>query len=85
MEDQKFNSSELHIISGLSIEVCRAIYKDNYLPPKTTLDVISVNYPKFDFYKAFEFFKSNWFKYHDNRDYMLDEPFTEKGFNLANF
>ncbi len=82
MKEEKFNSEQLHIISSLSIDVCRLIWKENYLPPKTTLDVITKYHKGIDFHKKLEFFKLNWFKYRDNRDYMLDTPFTEKGFKV---
>lgn len=73
----KINSLELHLITGMDIKECRRIFKDNYLPARTTFDMLMTmedNMP--DLYKQYKHFREYWYQYRENREYVLHHPFV---------
>ena len=78
MKDILINSEELHIITSLPISQCRAIFSDNYLPKRTTLKAIH-NLTKEDYSSNLSHFIVNWYNYHDNKDFILNDPFKDDG------
>lgn len=72
------NSSELHIITGLDLNYCREIFKEYYLPAKSSVSVLE-KHTGLDIVSAYNHFRENWFKYRDNADYILNAPFSKSG------
>lgn len=81
----KINSQELHIITGWDIKYCRSIFKDNYLPSRTTFKIIAeyTDHTEGQLNNLYELFKKHWYGYVDNKAYILNDPFKDDGFKIG--
>lgn len=69
------NAESLHWVTGWSIEKCKKLFKHECLPNKTSLGAIAWRIEDFDPEHYRVLFEKNWFKYHENREFMLNDPF----------